>query len=193
MSDQQPPDFAMLRAVEILASIAERQRSKPNVPPPPIDRPVLLFNETYTFAIGKSRAEDVQRELGLGFPYPTKGWHTYAVAGEDGARQLLSVFYKQDDLIAVELYVPKTANAPNLEPRRLGAFRFVPGEIHVGMPVTSIPETFVSAIGGPSQIIYDAAFEARFDGGVAYAMSNGGIVERLALYTQEKAGPSPAA
>ena len=32
-----PPDFAMVRAVEILAQIAEKRLKQPNVPPPPID------------------------------------------------------------------------------------------------------------------------------------------------------------
>ncbi len=94
----------------------------------------------------------------------------------------MSAFYKEHALIAVELYVPKTDRTPNLEPRRLGAFRFVPGEIRLGMPVTSIPQTFVPALGGPGPVVYDASFEARFEGGVAYAMGKQGVVERLALY-----------
>jgi hypothetical protein len=184
MSEEKPPDFAMLRAVEILADIHERQYTKANVPPPPLDRPVVLFNETCAIQIGTSE-EDVRAKLGWGFAYPTRGWHTYAVAGESGERLLLSLFYKNRALIAAELYVPKTDRTPNLEPRRLGAFRFTPGEIRVGMPVTSIPASFVSAVGGPGPVVYDAAFEARFPGGVAYAMGKDGVVERLALYAQD--------
>ncbi|MDP9018866.1 MAG: hypothetical protein M3N19_11175 [Candidatus Eremiobacteraeota bacterium] len=184
MSDKEPPDFAMLRAVEILANIHDRMYTKPNVPPPPLDKPVILFNETCAFAIGKTRQDDVQAQLGWAFSYPTRGWHTYAVAGEDMSRQLLSIFYKDHALIAVELYVPKTDRTPNLEPRRLGAFRFVPGEIAIGMPLTSIPSSFVAAVGGPGPVVYDASFEARFEGGVAYAMCKNGVVERLALYAQ---------
>ena len=187
MSDKEPADFAMMRAVEILANLHDRMYTKSNVPPPPLDKPVILFNETCAFQIGKTRQEDVQAQLGWAFSYPTRGWHTYAVAGEDGARHLLSIFYKDHEIIAVELYVPTTDRTPNLEPRRLGAFRFVPGEIRIGMPVTSIPQTFVAAVGGPGPVVYDAAFEARFEGGVAYAMAKKGVIERLALYAQQGA------
>ena len=181
---QQPPDFAMMRAVEILANLHDRMYKKTNVPPPPLDKPVILFNETCPFQIGKTTQEAVVAILGWGFSYPTRGWHTYALTGEDGGRELLSAFYKNHQLIAVELYVPKTDRTPNLEPRRLGAFRFVPGEIRLGIPITSIPQTFVPAVGGPGPVVYDASFEARFPGGVAYAMAKKGIVERLALYAQ---------
>lgn len=184
MSDERrPPDFAMMRAVEILANLHERQYTKTNVPPPALDRPVILFNETCPVQIG-TREEDVRAKLGWGFAYPARGWHTYAVSGESGERLLMSFFYKERALIAAELYVPKTDRTPNLAPRRLGSFRFVPGEIRVGMPVTSIPVTFVAAVGGPGPVVYDAAFEARFAGGVAYAMAKNGVVERLALYAQ---------
>lgn len=186
MSDEKPPDFAMMRAVEILANIHERQYTQANVPPPPLDRPVVLFNETCAIAIGASE-EGVRAKLGWGYAYPARGWHTYAIAGDSGERLLLSLFYKNHALIAAELYIPKTDRTPNLEPRRLGAFRFTPGEIRVGMPVTSIPASFVSAVGGPGPVVYDAAFEARFPGGVAYAMGKSGVVERLALYTQDGA------
>ncbi|MBC5814923.1 MAG: hypothetical protein GIW97_00135 [Candidatus Eremiobacteraeota bacterium] len=181
---QEPPDFAMMRAVEILANLYDRMYTRTNVPPPPLDKPVILFNETCAFQIGKTTQAMVVAILGWGFSYPTRGWHTYAVAGEDGSRQLLSAFYKDHALIAVELYVPKTDRTPDLEPRRLGAFRFVPGEIRLGIPVTSIPQTFVPAVGGPGPVVYDASFEARFEGGVAYAMGTKGFVERLALYAQ---------
>ena len=183
MSEQKPPDFAMLRAVEILANIHERQYTQPNVPPPPLDRPVVLFNEECPIAVGM-RDEAVRDKLGWGFAYPTRGWHTYAVAGDSGERLLLSLFYKEGALIAAELYVPKTDRTPNLEPRRLGAFRFTPGDVRIGMPVTSVPPAFVSAIGGPGPVVYDTAFEARFDGGVAYIMGKQGTIERLALYAQ---------
>ena len=178
------PDFAMLRAVEILANLHERNYKKANVPPPPLDKPVILFNETCPFQIGKTRLDEVNAVLGWGFSYPTRGWHTYAFAGENSERYLVSAFYKDQALIAVEAYIPRTDRTPNLEARRLGAFRFVPGEIALGKPVTSIPESFVPAIGGPGPVVYGAAFEARFEGGVAYAMGNNGIIERLALYAQ---------
>ncbi|MEO6913024.1 MAG: hypothetical protein ABI182_03260, partial [Candidatus Baltobacteraceae bacterium] len=178
MSDHDAPDFAMLRAVEILAKIHERARAQPNVPPRPIDRPIVLFNETYSFAIGQSTRPEVERAFGVAFSYPSRGWHTYAVAGANRERHLLSAFYKNDRLVAAELYVPTTDRTPPLAPRNLN-FRFVPGELHLGMAVTAIGEDFVDAIGGPGPVVYDQAFEARFPGGVAYAMAKKGRIERL--------------
>jgi hypothetical protein len=43
-------------------------------------------------------------------------------------------------------------------------------------------------VGGPGKVVYDRAFEARFPGGVAYAMSSKGVVERLALYADLRSG-----
>jgi hypothetical protein len=182
VSDERTPDFAMLRAVEILASMHDRARKAPNRPPPPLDRPVVLFNERIAFAIGSTTRDQVERELGIAFSYPARGWHTYAIAGPNRERRLLSAFYKDNALLAAEFYVPRTDGAPTLEPRALGSFRFVPGEIALGMAGTAIPEHFVPAVGGPGTIVFDEAFEARFDGGVAYAMARKGTIERLALY-----------
>ena len=191
MSDpEKPADFAMLRAVEILVSIHDRMYTKTNVPPPPLDKPVILFNETCPFQIGQTTQNAVQSQLGWAYAYPTRGWHTYAVAGPKNERYLLSAFYKDQALIAVETYVPKTDRTPKLEPRRLGAFRLVPGEIALGMPVSAIPPTFAPAIGGPGPVVYDQAFEARFEGGVAYAMGNQGLIERLALYAHASSAAS---
>lgn len=181
MSGHDAPDFAMLRAVEILAKIHERARSQPNLPPRPIDRPIVLFNETCSFAIGQSTRQEVERAFGVAFAYPSRGWHTYAIAGPNRDRHLLSAFYKDDRLVAAELYVPTTDRTPPLAPRDLD-FRFVPGELRLGISVSEIGDDFVGAIGGPGGVVYDQAFEARFPGGVAYAMAKAGRIARLALY-----------
>ncbi|MGZ3495970.1 MAG: hypothetical protein ACXWNK_02030 [Vulcanimicrobiaceae bacterium] len=183
MSDGTPPDFAMLRAVEILAKIHERARSVPNVPPPPLARPIVLFNEQIAFEVGITKREQVERTLGVAFSYPARGWHTYAVAGPDRERRLLSAFYRDGMLLAAEFYVSRTDGAPGLAPRRLGSFRFVPGELELGSNSSSIPEHFVPAVGGPGPVVFDQAFEARFANGVAYAMARKGTIERLALYS----------
>lgn len=181
MSEKPPPDFAMLRAVEILARMHERERQKPNTPPAPIDRPVLLHSERLALQVAKTKRADVERELGVGFSYPARGWHTYATS-ESGTRCLLSAFYKNTVLVAAELYVPRGPLAPNLQARDLGGFRLEPGGVRIGMPVNAIPEPFVPAVGGPGKIVYDRAFEARFPGGVAYAMAASGVIERLTVY-----------
>jgi hypothetical protein len=179
--DRPAPDFAMVRAVEILASIATRSRSAPIVPPPPIDRPVILFNEMRTFEIGKTTRREVERDLGVGFTYPAKGWSTYAVRF-GGTRRLLSAIFRHDVLTGVEFYLPKGDGAPALAPRDWGDFRLIPGEVSIGMALTSLDERYTPAVGGPAQLVYASAYEIRFPGGLGYVMGNDGVAERLVLY-----------
>lgn len=192
MSESTPPDFAMQRAVEILANIYERNQQSNDVPPPPVDKPIVLFNETISFDVTKTTREEVERALGIAFSYPTRGWHTYCVRGPEGGRLFASLFYSEGTLAAAELYVPKVDRAPKLQPQNL-AFRFVPGEIAVGKPITSLPEHYgrISALAEQFGA-YKEMFEARFPGGSAYAMGNEGIIERLAIYTlREDPAPTP--
>jgi hypothetical protein len=184
MSEKPPPDFAMLRAVEILASIATRARSAPIVPPPPIDRPVILFSETIAFQVGKTKRREVERELGTGFPYPSKGWHTYA-SRAGGSRRLLSAIYHHDVLTGVEYYLPKGDGVPALAPRDWGDFRLIPGEVALGMALASLDTRYTEAVGGPGQLVYAQAYEIRFPGGLGYVMGNDGNAERLVLYVDE--------
>jgi hypothetical protein len=178
------PDFATMRAVEILASIVEKRISQPNVPPPPIDVPVVLFNENVRFAIGTTTRDDAVKALGTGFPYPAKGWDCYALRLE-GTRALLSAFYREGTLIAVELFTPKTKGAPTLQARDLGEFRLVPGEVKLGGAIVGLDERFTPAVGGPATVVFNISYELRFPGGVAYVMGNGGTIERLVLYAAE--------
>jgi len=171
----------MVRAVEILAAIAAKRLRQPNVPPPPIDVPVILFNENIRFQTGLTKRSDVVRALGTGFAYPAKGWDTYSFR-EGRERRMLSAFYKNDLLVGVEFYVPLTDSAPNLAPRDIGEFRLVPGEVHVGSAIVSLDERFVEAVGGPGSAVYKYAYEVRYPNGVAYAMGNDGTVTRLVLY-----------
>lgn len=188
MSEKPPPDFTMLRAVEILAKMHERVRAEPNTPPAPIDRPMLLQSERITMQAAKTTRGDVEREFGTGFSYPARGWHTYAT-NERGTRCLLSAFYKSGVLVAVELYVPRGPLAPNLQPRDLGGFRLEPGGVRIGMHANNVGAPFAPAVGGPGKVVYDEAFEARFSGGVAYAMAAKGVVERLTIYADLAQGP----
>jgi len=185
MGEKPPPDFAMLRAVEILASMHERARTSENVPPPPLDRPVILQSERIALQVGTTQRADVERNLGVAFSYPARGWHTYATK-ERGVRCLLSLFYKSGALVAAELYVPRSDRAPALAPRDFGGMRLEPGGVHIGMPVSAIPSTYSDAAGGPGPVVFDRAFEARFEGGVAFAMLRKGTVERIALYADAR-------
>jgi hypothetical protein len=183
MSDEEEtPGFAMMRAVEILANIYERTRSAGEVPPPPADKPISIFSEAIALDVTRTTRDEVERALGIAFAYPTRGWHTYAVRGHRNERLFASLFYSERKLISAELYVPKTNRAPTLAARDLH-FRMLPGEIEIGKPVTSLPEHFgpISAL-AEKLGAYENMFEARFPGGAAYAMGNGGVIERLAIY-----------
>ncbi len=182
MSDERTPDFAMQRAVDILAGIYERTQRDTAVPPPPADRPIVLFTETIAFDVTRTTKPEVERALGIAFSYPQRGWHTYCVRGDDGNRLFLSCFYSGERLASAELYAPKVDRAPKLAPRDL-RLRFVPGEITIGQPVTVLPAYFGTAHGLPAKLgPYAEMFEARFPGGAAYAMGNAGVIERLAIY-----------
>ena len=174
----------MVRAVEILAAIAERRMRQPNVPPAPIDVPVILENEHVRFTTGTTRRADVVRAFGTGFAYPARGWDTYGVrAGRE--RRLLSAFYKDDVLVGVEFYAPLTDTVPKLAPRDLGEFRLVPGEVRIGTNVADLDQRFLPAVGGPGTAVYRCAYELRYPNGVAYAMGNAGAVSRLVLYADQ--------
>ncbi len=174
-------DPAMLRAVEILAQIHDRVRNTPNKPTPSLKTPVVLRSDRITFELRKTLRPHVERELGTAFSYPAHGWHTYATK-ETGKDCLLSAFYKDDALIAVELYVPRTGSTPSLAARDLGGFRLDPGGIPIGASAEAITQFFTPAVGGLGNLVYDRAFEARFAGGIAYAMARNGVIERLAMY-----------
>lgn len=179
----------MLRAVEILAQMHDRARRRPNVPPPALDRAVVLQSERFTIEVGKTERAQMEKALGIAFSYPARGWHTYAVR-EGSRRCLLSLFYRDGLAVAAELYVPRSERAPDLEPRDFGGFRLEPGSVAIGLQASAVPPTFAEAVGGPAPVVYDRAFEARFPGGVAYAMARHGTIERLTLYADL---PKPAA
>jgi hypothetical protein len=188
MSDR-PPDFALLRAVDILEKIA-KERAQPIVPPPLVDHPVVLATDRCTLAIGKTRRREIERVFGRGQSYPAKGFHTYAVAPPETQpddapkRWLLSVFYRGDLLFGMEHYIPKVKGLPPMPLTTPGIIRVEPGAFRVGGPLNSVGY-FVPAHGGPSPVIYALSFEARFEGGVAWIMGNAGRIERLAIYGAE--------
>jgi hypothetical protein len=189
--DDRPVDFAMARAVEILAELYEKQRRIADVPPPPLDVPVTLFNESIALDVNKTTRDEVEKALGVAFMYPATGWHTYCVRGNEGGRLFLSLFYSKRELVSAELYEPKLDRAPALQPRDL-TFRFVPSEIIVGIQIAALPDAYRRITTAEGLGIYADICEARFPGGAAYAMGNKGIIERLALYAlRENATTAP--
>lgn len=185
------PDFAMLRAVEVLANIYERNRKAADLPPPPLDRPVVLFNEAIPLDVTSTTRDEVEKTLGIAFAYPARGWHTYCVFGANRTREFLSLFYSSADrrLASAELYLPKSDRAPKLEARDLGGFRLVPSEVALGTQVTALPENFARIMAPSERAAYADIFEARFPGGAAYAMGNKGLIERIALYVLKPSSP----
>jgi hypothetical protein len=188
MSDngKPPPDFTVVRAVEILAQIAERQRQLATVLRPPSDVPIVLFNEHVMFTIGKTQRTAVIAALGPGYGFPTKGWETYAMH-EQGTRCLLSTLYHHDVLVGVDYYVARPNRVPELRAQNFGEFRFVPGQIMIGSDLLQLDERFVAAQAGPDARTYSHHFKVDFPGGVAYAQGTGGRVQRLVLYAIEPA------
>jgi len=187
MSDTPAPDFAMLRAVEILAEMYERAQRDGSAPPPPAEAPIALFSETLAFRVGVTTRSEVEAALGIAFSYPARGWHTYCVKGSHGERLFLSAFYSNTVLAAAELYVPKVDRAPKLTPRNVH-FRFVPSELEPGAQFGALPDYFGRITALPAGLgAYGDMFEARFPGGAAYAMGNNGVIERLAIYILDEA------
>jgi hypothetical protein len=181
-SGKPPPDFAMVRAVEILTQIAEKQRKAAHVLPPPIDVPIILFNEHIMCVVGKTQRAAVIAELGPGYGFPAKGWETYAMH-EGNTRCLLSALYRDDVLVGADYSVAPANRVPELRARNFGEFRFVPGQIMIGSDMLSLDERFVAVAEGPDRRTYSHSFEVRFPGGVAYVQGTGGRVQRLVLYT----------
>lgn len=188
MSDR-PPDFALLRAVEILEKIA-KERAQPVAPPTPVGHPVLLASDRLSLQIGTTRKRDVERVLRAGTSYPAKGFHTYAVAppqtqpDDAPKRWLLSLFYRGDLLFGAEHYIPKIKGIPPMPLATPGSVRLEPGGFCLGGALNALGY-FVPAHGGPSPVIYSLCFEARFPGGVAWIMGNAGRIERFAIYGAE--------
>jgi hypothetical protein len=160
--EKPPPDFAMLRAAELLAQMHRAQRrKKPEIET--FDAPAVLKSSRFSFEVNVTQRPQVERELGVAFAYPARGWHTYATR-ENGTRCFLSAFYKQTTLIAVELYIPEAKHAPSLLPVDFGGFELQPRGVRIGMDASHI-------------------FEARFPGGAAYVKAHGASVDRIALYS----------
>jgi len=171
----------MLRAVEILAQIAERQMQSAQALPPPIDVPIILFNEHIMFVIGKTQRSAVIAALGPGYAFPAQGWETYAMR-EGKTRCLLSALYQDGVLVGVDYYVAKEGSVPELRPRDFGAFRLVPGQITIGLELLRLDERFTAVASGPDARTYSHAFEVRYPGGIAFAQGTGGTVQRLVLF-----------
>lgn len=171
----------MLRAVEILAQLAEKLLKSTNVLPPPLDVPLVLFNENLMFVIGKTPRANVVKTLGAGYAFPAKGWDTYATR-EGRARCLLSALYRDDVLAGVDYYIPKPSVVPELGVRSFGDFRLVPGQIAIGHEIMRLDERFTPVNEGPDAQRFAYTYVAQYPGGIAFVQSNSGLIERIVLF-----------
>lgn len=171
----------MLRAVEILAQIAEKMMATGSQLPPPSDVPIVLFNENIMFMIGKTQRAAVIKALGPGYAYPRAGWESYAMR-EKNTRYILSALYRDEILVGVDYFVPKPNSVPELRMADHGEFRLVPGQVAIGSDINSLDQRFVQAPEGPDAHRYQHAFVVRYRGGVAYVQSDGPLIQRLVLY-----------
>ncbi len=183
MTDRPPPDFAMTRAADILANIVRETQTRSPQAAPRLPHPVLLRGDRITLAVGSTTRAAVECILGAGGEYPVAGWASYAISGPREPLALVSAFYRDDLLIAAELYRSRAQSVPGV-PRVATRFRLDPIALSLGDALRVPPAGFIRAQSGPAGTVYGDAFEARFPGGVAFAMGNAGVAERLVLYAE---------
>lgn len=159
--ERPPPDFAMLRAVELLEQMHRAQRRRPAAAET-LAEPARLHSPRISFCVGDTTRTQVERELGVAFSYPARGWHTYATR-ESGTRCFASLFYKSEVLIAAEIYVPAVQHAPALAAADFGGFELLPRGVRIGMDASR-------------------AFEAQFPGGAVYVKARSSSIDRIAIY-----------
>ncbi len=147
--------------------------------------PIRLTNGRLTFEVGHTKRRTLERLVKPPITYPGAGWQTWAVTGTRTETWILSAFYRDDVLLAVEHYVAKTDRLPHYAPRIAGGFRFVPGEISLGGTLRGLPAGFVSgnaAAGSVGSLVFQQLFSARWAAGIALVSGNDARIERLALY-----------
>ena len=151
--------------------------------------PMTLESELLSFVPGFTTRRAIERRMGPAIEYPAPGWRTWAAAGLRNERWVLSAIYRGQVLIGVEHYVAKTVNLPRDTPPANGVFKVQPGDIGLLNVVTSLPEYFISQAGregGARSIVYQHAFQARWQHGIAIISGNGGRIERIALYANHE-------
>jgi hypothetical protein len=155
----------------------------------PVAGPMTLESDLLSFVPGFTTRRAIERRMGPAIEYPAPGWRTWAAAGLRNERWVLSAIYRGQVLIGVEHYVAKTVNLPRDTPPANGVFKVQPGDIGLLNVITSLPEYFISQAGregGARSIVYQHAFQARWQHGIAIISGNGGRIERIALYANHE-------
>ena len=150
-----------------------------------LGEPIRLTNGRLTFDVGKTTRRTLERLVKPPIAYPGPGWQTWAVTGTRTETWILSAFYRDDVLVALEHYLPKTDRLPKYAPHIAGGFRLVPGEISLGGTMRGLPAYFASgnpATGSVGSLVFQQMFSARWAAGIALVSGNDARIERLALY-----------
>jgi len=147
--------------------------------------PIRLTNGSLTFEVGTTTRRVLERLVKPPITYPGPGWQTWTVSGGGHETWILSAFYRNDVLAAVEHYLPKTDRLPKYAPKIAGGFRLVPGEISLGGKMGGLPAHFVTGtpgLGTVGAVVFQHLYSARWAAGVALVSGNDARIERLALY-----------
>jgi hypothetical protein len=158
-------------------------------PTPVLSEPIRLSDGRLTFEVGTTTRRDLERRMRPPISYPVPGWQTWTVAGPKDETWILSAFYRDGILVAVEHYVAKTNRLPSYAPKITGGFRFVPDEISLGGKITGLPAHFVAGASGGgtvTSVVFQQLFAARWSTGIALVSGNDARIERLALYANLK-------
>jgi hypothetical protein len=154
-------------------------------PAPVLSEPIRLTDGRLIFEVGANIRKDVEKRLRPPISYPVPGWQTWTVAGPHDETWILSAFFRDQMLVAMEHYVAKTNRLPKYAPKISGGFRLIPDEISLGGKTTNLPAHFVpgaAAIGTVNSVVFQQLFAARWSTGVALVAGNDGRIERIALY-----------
>jgi hypothetical protein len=155
-------------------------------PAPLVPRePFHLASERVTFMVGLTARAAIEAHLGPAVEYPAPGWRTWAVAGLRGQPWVLSAIYRDAILIGVEHYLSKTDNLPRHTPPANGVYRLQPGDIGIGNRIEALPGRFTAVpgnAGGVHSIVFEHAYQARWQHGLAIVSGNDGRIERIAIY-----------
>jgi len=173
----------------MLTGLFGKKKQPVAAPAKPVAPPMTLESELLSFVPGFTTRRAIERRMGPAIEYPAPGWRTWAAAGLRNQRWVLSAIYRGQVLIGIEHYVAKTENLPRDTPPANGIFKVQPGDIGIGNRVASLPEYFISAAGkdgGARSLVYQHAYQARWQHGIAIISGNDGRVERIALYASHE-------
>lgn len=173
----------------MFAGLFGKKKAAPAAPVKTPAPPMTLESDLLSFVPGFTTRRAIERRMGPAIQYPAPGWRTWAAAGLRNQRWVLSAIYRGQVLIGIEHYVAKTENLPRDTPPANGVFKLQPGDIAIGNRIAALPEYFISAAGkegSARSLVYQHAYQARWQHGIAIISGNDGRIERIALYANHE-------